>query len=366
MPQALTIQRATDRRSASLGLSVEAISQSFGERRVVDEVSFSIAAGEVHCLMGPSGCGKSTTLRLIAGLLQLQSGQIRLDGEVLSDANTHRPCESRRIGLMFQDLALFPHLDLVANVAFGLRGVRQAARVERAMALLESVGMSAHAHRFPGDLSGGEQQRVALARALAPEPRLMLLDEPFSALDSALRADIRSETLSRLRDAGVPSLLVTHDPDEAITAGDVVHAMRNGRLIQSGSPDDLYRSPSSEQVAQWFGQVMSFQGEARAGIARTPLADIETKVADGTPVDVVIRAEAVRFKPDYEGSGAAGQIIDCRRMGPSCSIAVKVEQGPLLTLRVPSSTPHDIGMRVGFEVDPRLTFVFERQAQTGA
>jgi len=364
--QASTISRASGAAPHSGGLAVQSLSHAFGDRRVVDNVSFVIAPGEVHCLMGPSGCGKSTTLRLIAGLLRLQSGRITLNDTILSDPRTHHPCESRRIGLMFQDLALFPHLDIVANVAFGLRGLRQSARIERAMGLLESVGMGMHAHRFPGDLSGGEQQRVALARALAPEPQLMLLDEPFSALDSALRADVRNETLSRLRESRVPSLLVTHDPDEAITAGDVVHAMRDGRLVQSGSPDELYRRPASEQVAQWFGQVMTFKGQARAGMVRTPLADIATEAPDGTAVDVAIRAEAIRFKPNFDGAGAAGRIIDCRRMGPSCSIAIKLEQGPLLTLRVPSATPHQIGMRIGFDVDPKLTFVFERPAPPAA
>ena len=341
------------------GLVVSHLSHRYGEVRVVDDVSIAVPAGEVHCLMGPSGCGKTTTLRLVAGLETVQSGSIDLAGRRLADTTLMVPPEARQIGLMFQDLALFPHLTIVENVAFGLRRIRAADRRARVAELLDMVGMSRHAAKYPHQLSGGEQQRIALARALAPRPRLMLLDEAFSALDASLRTEIRGEALHILKAANVPTLLVTHDPEEAIVAGDKVHVMQDGRLVQSGPPDALYRQPVNEFVANFFGPTVRFQAKMKGGLAWTPLGMIAAPAQpDGTPVSVVFRAEALQLRPDYNGTGQAGQVVACRRMGPACDLSLKLETGSTIKIRKPVETPHHIGMRMGLDIDQRYTFVF--------
>ncbi len=339
-----------------VGLNVAGLNHAYGSTPVVRDVGFAVPPGTVHCLMGPSGCGKTTTLRLIAGLEALQAGRIVLDGRVLAGAV---PPERRRIGLLFQDLALFPHLSVLGNVAFGLRGVPRAEREARARRLLDMVGMTRHSDKYPHALSGGEQQRVALARALAPEPRLMLLDEAFSALDVSLRAVVREETLDLLRAAGVPTLLVTHDPEEAVAAGDAVHVMQAGRIVQSGHPEGLYRAPANEFITGFFGPTLRFKGRVQGGLARTPLGIVAAPdLADG-PAAIVFRAEAVHLRPDYRGDGQAGHVVGCRRLGPACSISLKLDNGAAITLRKPSDTPHHVGMRMGFDLDERFAFVFK-------
>ena len=353
----------TDGAVSADGLCVAHLSHHYGSVQVVDDVSFAIPPGEVHCLMGPSGCGKTTTLRLIAGLEKVQSGTIDLAGRRLAGPSHVLPPEARQIGLMFQDLALFPHLTIAENVTFGLRRMSAAERRARAAELIDMVGMTRHAAKYPSQLSGGEQQRIALARALAPRPRLMLLDEAFSALDASLRAGIRNETLQILKAANVPTLLVTHDPEEAIVAGDHVHVMQEGRLIQSGPPDDLYRRPANEFVANFFGPIVRFDAKVKGGLAWTPLGMIAAPVHDdGRPVSVVFRAEALDLRPDYNGTGHAGQVVSCRRMGPSCDLSIKLETGSTITVRKPIETPHHIGMRMGFAIDERYTFVFAKNA----
>ena len=250
------------------GLVVEILRHRYGPRRVLDGISLTVPPGEVHCLVGPSGCGKSTTLRLIAGLEHLQAGRVALNGRLLAEPRHQLPPERRRVGLMFQDFALFPHLRVAENVAFGLVGRDRPAR---AAALLAKVNMTQHARSYPHTLSGGEQQRVALARALAPEPDLMLLDEAFSALDTELRARVRDDTLGLLRAAGTPTLLVTHDAGEAVQVGDRLYAMRDGRIVQAGSPAELYARPADAFVAGFFGPLNRFKGPVEAGHIVTPL-----------------------------------------------------------------------------------------------
>ncbi len=343
-------------------LVVSAVTHRYGATLAVDDVSLTVPRGEVHCLMGPSGCGKSTILRLVAGLETLQAGSISLGGRILADGQVNVPPEARGIGLMFQDLALFPHLTVAENVVFGLRRLSTAARSARVNALLDMVGMQRHAAKYPHQLSGGEQQRIALARALAPQPRLMLLDEAFSALDASLRAEVRAETLRILEDAGVPTLLVTHDPEEAIVAGDRVHVMQAGKVLQSGPPDALYKHPVNEFVANFFGPTVRFSARIRGGLAWTPLGMIAAPAQpDGTPVNVVFRAEALKLRPDYNGTGQAGQVVACRRMGPACDLSLKLETGSTIKVRKPVETPHHIGMRMGVEIDQRYTFVFPQE-----
>ncbi len=244
----------------AVGLEVEALRHAYGERTVLREVDLSLAPGEVHCLVGPSGCGKTTMLRLIAGLEPVQSGRIVIDGEVVAEPGYASAPEARRVGLMFQDFALFPHLRVLDNVAFGLRGLDHRARRRRALELLAQVELDAHADSYPHMLSGGEQQRVALARALAPKPRLMLLDEPFSSLDAMLRAHVRDDAIALLRTAGTPVLMVTHDADEAVRVADRIHVMQDGRMLQHGTPAELYAHPANPFVAGFFGPLNRYKG----------------------------------------------------------------------------------------------------------
>jgi len=237
---------------------------------VVQEVSFEIGQSEVFALLGPSGCGKTTTLRLIAGFEQADSGHIWMDGRDL----TGRPVEQRGIGFVFQDYALFPHLSVYGNVAFGLRQLSGKAKQERVAEVLSLVGLTVFKDRKPGELSGGQQQRVALARAIAPGPKLVLLDEPFSSLDAALRQATRDEVRSLLKHAGIGAILVTHDQEEALSFADRLGVMRGGQLEQTGTPEEVYHHPRTPFVAQFLGRTNLIPGEARGLEAETPLGRI--------------------------------------------------------------------------------------------
>jgi iron(III) transport system ATP-binding protein len=245
--------------SSSPGLAIEAVSHSYGRLAAVRDVDLQVDAGEVVCLLGPSGSGKSTLLRLVAGLERLRDGRILIAGrEVAGPARDQRP-EQRSVGFVFQDYALFPHLDVRRNVLFGMEG-RDAEHGREADALLERVGMAGFETAMPHTLSGGQQQRVALARALARHPQVMLLDEPFSGLDARLREDVRSTTLDVLREREVATLMVTHDPLEALVAGDRICVLQEGRAVQTGTPDDVYNRSCSRAVAEAFGPINQLEG----------------------------------------------------------------------------------------------------------
>ncbi|WP_337869767.1 ABC transporter ATP-binding protein [Meiothermus sp.] len=237
---------------------------------VVEDVGFTVEQGEVFALLGPSGCGKTTTLRLIAGFEQPNSGQIWLEGREI----TRLPPEERGIGFVFQDYALFPHLSVFENVAFGLRRLRGPARQARVLEVLGLVGLNVFKDRKPGELSGGQQQRVALARAIAPGPKLVLLDEPFSSLDAALRQSTRDEVRALLKQAGIGAILVTHDQEEALSIADRLAVMRSGQLEQIGTPEEVYHHPRTPFVAQFLGRTNLIPGEARGLEAETPLGRI--------------------------------------------------------------------------------------------
>jgi iron(III) transport system ATP-binding protein len=228
--------------------------------RALDGADLQVDEGTFVAVLGPSGCGKTTLLRAVAGLERPDGGTISLGDRRLDGPNVHLPPESRRIGLVPQEGALFPHLDVAANLAFGLRGRSKTAKHDRVRQLLEMIGLAGYEHRRPHELSGGQQQRVALARALAPEPVAVLLDEPFSALDASLRSDLRDEVGATLRDAGTTTILVTHDQTEALTMADVVAVMRAGRIVQIGPPADVYRHPVDLWVARFLGEVAVLSG----------------------------------------------------------------------------------------------------------
>ena len=277
------------------GLQIDKVSLRFGDIPALDDVSLEIRAGEILCLLGPSGSGKSTLLRTVAGIMRPASGRITIDGvEVEGPATSVEP-EQRRVGMVFQDYALFPHLSVAANVAFGLRG-RSRADVDRTVGtLLGQVGLRHYADRYPHMLSGGERQRVALARALAPNPRVLLMDEPFSSLDNGLRDRVRGETIRLLRDTHTTTIIVTHDPREAVNVGDRIALLRRGRLVQCGSAEELYARPTTAFAARLFGDVNELFGTCRGRSVETPLGSFAAPhLPEHSAARVCIRPEHLR------------------------------------------------------------------------
>jgi iron(III) transport system ATP-binding protein len=352
--------RALVEARAGEGLAVEGLGHAYGKRTVVRDVSLSLGPGEVHCLVGPSGCGKTTILRLIAGLEPVQRGRIAIDGAVVAEPGYASAPEARRVGLMFQDFALFPHLRVIDNVAFGLRRLDARARRRRAEELLAQVDLGAHAESYPHMLSGGEQQRVALARALAPKPRLMLLDEPFSSLDATLREQVRDETIALLRVAGTPVLMVTHDADEAVRVADRIHVMLDGRVLQQGSPAELYARPANPFVAGFFGPLNRYKGWVVAGIVSTPLGPVEVgDLADGTAVDVLIRPEALRLLRDGGAAPLRFRVRRIRDLGTNHVLELELPDGPLITVRMTGAVEFAAGDVVAVELDPAQVYVYQ-------
>ena len=289
--------------AAPVRLAVSGLTRRFEGRTVVEDVDLEIEAGQVTCLLGPSGCGKSTTLRLIAGVDRPDAGTIAVDGRAVSDARRHLPPERRGIGLMFQDFALFPHLSVGENVAFGLPGGLRAHRA-RVEALLARVDLAGFRDAYPHQLSGGEQQRVALVRALAPQPAILLMDEPFSGLDDRLRDEIRDTTLGLLKEEGTAVLLVTHEPDEAMRLADEIALMRDGRIVQRGTPYQIYNNPADLAAAAFFSDVNVVRGTSWGALTDTPFGQFLTPgLADGQPVDIVIRPQHLRIDLDRQGRG---------------------------------------------------------------
>ncbi|NQV82368.1 MAG: ABC transporter ATP-binding protein [Rhodospirillales bacterium] len=322
-----------------------------------------IPAGEVVCLLGPSGSGKTTLLRLAAGLEQLQRGTIAIDDEIVADPNTHVPPEHRGIGLMFQDYALFPHLNVIDNVTFGLLGQPRDTARRRAMDMLDQVGMAQHASRHPHTLSGGQQQRVALARALAPEPRVLLLDEPFSGLDSNMRGQIREETLSVLKASGVATVMVTHDPEEAMFMADRIKILGdNGKVLQAGRPHEIYYHPRHEFVAKLFGMMNSFRGIVAGGHVEIPLGRISAEGLDeGVAVEVLVRPEGVIL----ESGGATGapvEIISTHLLGHDNIVRVRLDGtnglGQELIVRIHHTFEPELSQRITASLDPEYAFIF--------
>ena len=328
-------------------LSVTGLTRRLGGRTVVDAVDLGIAAGQVTCLLGPSGCGKSTTLRLIAGVDRQNAGVISVDGRPVSDGRIHLPPEARGIGLMFQDFALFPHLSVGDNVAFGLKGGLRAHRA-RVEGLLARVDLAGFADAYPHQLSGGEQQRVALVRALAPQPAILLMDEPFSGLDNRLRDEVRDTTLALLKEEGTAVLLVTHEPDEAMRMADEIALMREGRVVQRGSPYHIYNNPADLAAAAFFSDVNVVRGISHGALTETPFGRFLTPgLRDGQLVDIVIRPQHLRIDFDRQGRGplptetdgvAARALVErARFMGRESLVEFVCEEGSArLTATVPS------------------------------
>ena len=347
---------------AGAGLTVSGVSHSYGARRVLRDIDLHVPPGEILCLLGPSGCGKTTTLRLIAGLEELQTGSIAWNDTVLADRSGGLPPEKRQVGLLFQDFALFPHLTVAENVAFGLTDLSAAERKARVSEVLDQVGMLRYADYYPHFLSGGEQQRIALARARAPRPRIFLLDEPFSNLDTRLRHQLRDLCLHILKRSQSSSVIVTHDAEEAMFMGDQVAVMKDGEVVQIGAPESLYYSPCNAFVAGLFGEMNQIAGHVVAGHVETPVGRVcAPGIAEGTAVDVLVRPEALRIGGAGEG-GKPASVVTSRLLGRSSLIHLSVadaEGGDLhLHSRVSGRVLPGEGTAVNVTLDEHNVFVF--------
>jgi len=351
-----------------------------GRALAVDDVSLTVADDEVVCLLGPSGCGKSTLLRIAAGLEAQAAGTVRLGGQLVADpaAGVWTPPERRRIGLVFQESALFPHLSVLRNVTFGLDRLPALERDARARALLDQLQLEDLAAAYPHQLSGGQQQRVALARALAPRPALMLLDEPFSSLDARLRDQIRDDTLHVLEATGTGALLVTHDPEEAMFMADRIALMRNGRIVQQGTPESLWCHPAEPFVARFFGEVNSLDGQVRNGVVATPAGPVAAAGhPEGAPVTVLIRPEALRIVRVLEANQhsegppiCAVSVVAARLLGRSSLLHLRAampdgSEGHLHA-RVPGVFLPEPGQCVELALDGSQVFVFPAEAASTA
>ena len=328
-------------------LEIKNLQRAFEGRAVVDDVSLSIQPGQVTCLLGPSGCGKSTTLRMIAGVEMQDSGQIFVDGKLICDTIFRVPPERREIGLMFQDFALFPHLSVADNVAFGLKSMSKSDKRARVEELLDRVDLRRFIDGYPHQLSGGEQQRVALARALAPKPKIMLMDEPFSGLDNRLRDGIRDETLTILKEQDTAVLLVTHEPEEAMRMADEIALMRDGKIVQRGAPYNVYTRPVDRAAVAFFSDANMLRAQVSGALAQTPFGRfLAPGVPDGTDVNIVFRPQHLRIDFDRGGHGpkptasdgtAARGVVDrARFMGNESLVEFRMDyDGSILKATVP-------------------------------
>jgi iron(III) transport system ATP-binding protein len=353
-------------------LSLESVgvryTRASGGRAAVDGITLGLAAGQVGVLIGPSGCGKTSLLRAVAGLERCDAGRVLIDGDVLSDAasGVHLAPEQRRIGMVFQDYALFPHLSVADNIAFGISALPRAERQARVQQMLDLVGLGHAAKRAPHQLSGGQQQRVALARALAPQPRLLLLDEPFSSLDVDLRERLAQEVRSILKESGTTALLVTHDQLEAFAVGDVIGVMNQGHLEQWDDAYTLYHRPASRFVAGFIGHGVFAPAQIVACDAgpcvQTPLGELHDM--DNCPLpeafplgecDVLLRADDIVHD---DASTVRARIERKAFRGSEFLYTLRLESGEQVLAHVPSHHDHHVGEWIGIraQVDHVVTF----------
>jgi iron(III) transport system ATP-binding protein len=342
-------------------LEVLGLAHRYGEKPILEGVSFSLDEGQIGCLLGPSGCGKTTVLRLIAGFDAPYAGEIRLGGRVVSRPGEALPPEQRAIGMVFQDYALFPHLTVSQNIAFGLRHLDRASRQQRVQDMLETVGLAGRDKAYPHELSGGQQQRVALARALAPRPRLLLLDEPFSNLDVDLREKLAMEVREILEREGITALMVTHDQHEAFAMADVVGVMHQGLIQQWDTPYQLYHEPANRFVADFIGQGVLLKGEA----LNDRQVKIELGVLDGAipaecvgaggcdacargcHVEVLIRPDDIIHDDD---SPVVAEVERKAFRGAQFLYTLRLPGGSRVLALVPSHHNHAIGEKIGIKL----------------
>ena len=344
-------------------LELKHISQSYGARTVLNDISFRLGDGAIACLLGASGCGKTTVLRCIAGFERVAAGEIIINGTMASRPGYRLPPESRRIGMVFQDYALFPHLSVARNVAFGLHGADAATRSTRIGELLEIVGLGGVGHSYPQELSGGQQQRVALARALAPRPALMLLDEPFSNLDVEMRERLSIEVRDILKSQNTTTILVTHDQNEAFTFADEIGIMMDGSIAQWATPYALYHEPANRQIAEFVGRGVFLPGIVLEGNRIKLefgefLSDTPLQTAPGATVDVLLRPDDILHD---DASPLQAAVLTKAFRGAEFIYTLELPGGGRVMSFVPSHHNHAIGEKIGIrlEIDHLVAFTRE-------
>ena len=333
-------------------LALAGVGKRYGRVHAVRALDLDVAPGEVLTLIGPSGCGKSTLLRLVAGLEEPDSGRIEVGGQVVADGRTWCPPERRRVGMVFQDHALFPHLDVGRNVAFGLDGMARARRTARVAEVLDLVGLASLAGRHPHELSGGEQQRVALARALAPRPAVVLLDEPFSSLDENLRAQVRADTLAALRETGSAAVLVTHDQTEALSLGDRIAVMRAGVVEQVDTPTTVYEQPANRFVATFMGDADFLPAHVHNALLTCEIGVVSTVPGWGhtdVDVEVMLRPHEVALTVDPNSPARVEQVA---YHGAFVLHRVRLASGRTLRSWQQHGVRHPVGTPVAVSVVP--------------
>ncbi|AXK39769.1 ABC transporter ATP-binding protein [Crenobacter cavernae] len=346
----------------SVLLEFDHVSQSYGDTHVVDAMGFQLEDGEIGCLLGSSGCGKTTVLRCIAGFEAVKGGEIRLDGKVISRAGFSLPAHERRIGMVFQDYALFPHLSVSANVGFGLQSLNRAERAHRVAELLDVVGLSSHGEAFPHELSGGQQQRVALARALAPRPKLLLLDEPFSNLDVDLRERLSREVRDILKREGMTAILVTHDQHEAFAMADKVGVMHGGKLLQWATPYALYHQPVTRFVADFIGQGAFVPATVTApNCVKLEIGEYcgltPNGFSVGDAVDVLLRPDDVQ----HDDASPLTALVESKVFrGSAFHYTLTLPSGQRVLAEVPSHHNHAIGEPIGIRLELDHLIAFKR------
>lgn len=311
-----------------MSLEFRHIAHAYGQVRALEDISFAAPTGEITCLLGASGCGKSTLLGLAAGLLSVQQGSIALDGDVLADNSRSPPPEARPVGLVFQDGALFPHMTIAANVAFGLPKARRG----EAEGWLAKVGLAGMGARYPHELSGGQQQRAALARAMAPEPAVLLMDEPFASVDIVLRRKLRRDCRILLREAGATVVLVTHDPAEALDIADRIAVMDSGRIVQFGTPHDLHHAPATAAVGAIFSGAQVIAGKRTGDGLETPfglwpLGSLIGAALDAPALDLLVHADRLVPVPDPRGCS----VRDVHPLGTTTRVLLEGADGATIT-----------------------------------
>lgn len=335
--------------SPPTALEILHLSKSFGVVQVLNDVSFVAPAGQVTAVLGPSGQGKTTILRLIAGFDRPDKGRIIIDGQVVCDTQHSVPSEDRGVGFVPQDGSLFPHLTVARNIEFGLPRQQRSRRWHRSNPRLDEmlylVGLDGLGSRRPSQISGGQQQRVALARALAPAPRIILLDEPFSALDASLRYDISREVISILRSTGTTTVMVTHDQQEAMSIADHVVVLLDGTVAQQGAPTEIYNSPASAAVARFIGDANLLSATINGGVARHVLGTDPTSDENREQATVLLRPEQMILDP-ADGFGALGVVEQRSYYGHDGTLVVRLTNGESVTVRVPIAQLRAVGDEV--------------------
>jgi iron(III) transport system ATP-binding protein len=341
-------------------LQVENLRHAYGAQEVVRGVSFAVSRGAIACLLGPSGCGKTTVLRCIAGFENLQAGEIRLAGQVVSGAGVMLAPEKRRVGMVFQDYALFPHLSVAGNIAFGLHAAAAAARQARVQELAQLVGLSAALDKYPHEISGGQQQRVALARALAPRPELLLLDEPFSNLDVDLRERLSHEVRDIIKASGATAVLVTHDQQEAFAMADEIGVLQDGRLQQWDTPYNLYHRPANRFVADFVGQGAFLPARALNGHQLEIELGVLQGESQGLPLlDVLLRPDDVVHD---DAAPTQAEVVHKAFRGAEILYTLRLASGRKVLALVPSHHNHALGEKIGIRLDVDHVVAFRPEA----